>query len=224
MWSLALFMFCAWGTSELLQTTMSKICTICLHPTTVHKWAFVLGHLRPKTDDWLSSNRPTVNHRLLYVLDTQVSAVNWSSTRKQLDRPGKTKRAFRVNWIWLNARISGSVKQVVVEKSHPVGTCAESFITFHGRKACHVCQAYAIYSLSSAKIEIKTLVITGMFLPLLWGGVLVSFTGKMEATPVSVFTFLVSGTFMLFHCTSILLMVYSPAAPLHLLWCYYLLN
>ncbi len=26
------------------------------------------------------------------------------------------------------------------------------------------------------------------------------FAGKMEATPVSVFTFLVSGTFMLHHC------------------------
>ncbi len=81
-----------------------RCCTICAHPV----------GLQQEADDWLSSNRPT-SKLLLYILDSQVSAVTWSATRKQLDRPGKTKRALRVNWIWLNAWISGRVKQVVEE-------------------------------------------------------------------------------------------------------------
>lgn len=61
------------------------------------------------------------------------------------------------------------------------------------------CQAYAIdFIVCTNKRNI--FVNTGSCLLTGWGWVLVLIAGNKQATPVSVFTFLVSGTFMLYHC------------------------
>lgn len=55
-------------------------------------------------------------------------------------------------------------------------------------------------SVKSRVIKMKKIVITDVRHPLCWGWMLALFASKMENDLLSAFTFLVSGTFMLYHC------------------------